>query len=250
MSEERGAGAVQWLSIFIDVPAASLDAAVAFWTTVTGAEVGDAVGDDAEFLPLRAPVGDPCVWLQRTRDDTRAFHPDLYVENVDEHAARAGSLGATVLSRQDGLVVLRSPGGLPFCLVRWRGQDDRPGPVGPSQGLVDQLCLDIPPGRYDAECRFWTDLTGWELDDADPHDEFRRLRRPAQVPHAFLLQRLDDEQPSVTAHVDLSAVDREGETDRHVHAGAQVVERTRYWTVMRDPVGLTYCITARRPGDV
>ena len=30
------------------------------------------------------------------------------------------------MSRQDGLVVLRSPAGLPFCLVRWRGQERRP----------------------------------------------------------------------------------------------------------------------------
>jgi hypothetical protein len=250
MSETDTGSQVRWLSIFVDVSASHLEGSAAFWTAVTGSRLGTPVGDHEEFVPLDPPDGDPCVWLQRTRDDTSGCHPDLYVEDVAATAHRATSLGAVVSSRHDGLVVLRSPGGLPFCLVRWRGQDRRPGPVGDSDGLVDQLCLDIPPRVYDDECRFWADLTGWELFDDEPRDEFRRLRRPLQVPHAFLLQRLDDDQPTASAHVDLSAGDRAGEIQRHVDLGAAVVEPTEHWTVMRDPVGLTYCITGRRPGDV
>jgi len=249
MSETARGNDVQWVSIFVDVPASGLDTSAAFWTTITGSTVGEPVGDHGEFLPLEASDGDPSFWLQRTQDDTLACHPDLYVHDVETQARQAESLGAEVLSRHDGLVVLRSPGGLPFCLVRWRGQHRRPGPVATSGGLVDQLCVDIPPGRYDDECRFWVELTGWELYDDEP-DEFKRLRRPPQVPHAFLLQRLDDEQPTTSAHVDLSASDRQGEIHRHVAAGATVIEPTEHWTVMRDPVGLLYCITARRPGDV
>ena len=241
---------VRWLSLFLDVPAPDCPREAAFWSTVTGSPLGEPVGDDDEFVPFDATDGDPCVWLQRTRDDTLASHPDLYVEDVVAGAADAVRLGAVELSRADGLIVLRSPGGLPFCLVRWRGQHARPGPVGPGQGLVDQLCLDIPPAAYDDECAFWAALTGWELTDDEPHDEFRRLTRPPHVPHAFLLQRLDDPQPRVTTHVDLSAGDRELEIDRHEVAGATVLERTPHWTVMQDPVGRRYCITARRPGDV
>jgi hypothetical protein len=241
---------VRWLSIFLDVPAADLDREAAFWGTVTGSGTGRPAGDHDEFLPLAPPDGDPCVWLQRADDDTLASHPDLYVEDVEAAAVRAVDLGGTELSRRDGLVVLRSPGGLPFCLVRWRGQRTRPGPVGAAGGVVDQLCLDIPPSTHDAEVRFWADLTGWEHFGHEPPDEFQRLRRPADVPHAFLLQRLDDEQPSVTSHVDLAAVDREAETERHLAAGAALVERSTHWTVLRDPVGRTYCITARKPGDV
>jgi hypothetical protein len=116
--------------------------------------------------------------------------------------------------------------------------------------VVDQLCLDIPPSRHDAEVQFWTALTGWPSRDDEPQDEFQRLVRPSDVPHAFLLQRLADEQPAVTTHVDLAATDREAETERHLAAGATLVERFPHWTVLRDPVGRTYCITARRPGDV
>ncbi|NUS53132.1 MAG: VOC family protein [Nocardioidaceae bacterium] len=241
---------VHWLSIFLDVPAPDLDREAAFWSTVTGSGTGQAVGDHGEHLPLAPPDGDPCVWLQRTDDDTLASHPDLYVEDVGAAAGHALGLGAEELSRRDGLVVLRSPGGLPFCLVRWRGQDARPGAVGAAAGIVDQLCLDIPPSRYDAEAAFWTAFTGWPRYGRVAGDEFERLRRPAQVPHAFLLQRLDDEQPTVSSHVDLAAGDRESETERHVAAGATVLGRFPDWTVLRDPVGRSYCITARRPGDV
>jgi hypothetical protein len=35
-----------------------------------------------------------------------------------------------------------------------------------------------------------------------------------------------------------------------VAAGAKVVRRTDDWTVLRDPAGMAYCVTARAPGDV
>ena len=144
-----------------------------------------------------------------------------------------------------------SPGGLPFCLVRHRGQHVRPDPVGPrgQRSIVDQVCLDIPPGIHDRECSFWAELTGWERYD-DREDEFERLRRPPGMPYAVLLQRLDDEQPTVGAHLDLAADDRDAEVTRHVAAGAEVARRTDGWIVLRDPVGMAYCVTGRAPGDV
>ena len=66
----------------------------------------------------------------------------------------------------------------------------------------------------------------------------------------MLLQRLEDEQPSVTAHLDLSCDDRDAETSRQQALGADVVRRTDGWTVMRDPAGRHYCNTGRRPGEV
>jgi hypothetical protein len=65
----------------------------------------------------------------------------------------------------------------------------------------------------------------------------------------LLLQRLDDEQEAVTAHLDWSASDPEAEVAAHVAAGAEVQRRFQGWTVLRDPAGLPYCITHRRPGD-
>ena len=162
-------------------------------------------------------------------------------------AARAEELGATTSypSRARGL---RSPGGLSFCVV------GEPGGTVPApqqweggRSLVDQVCLDIPPSRYDDETAFWQSLTGWSRVDAG---EFERLVRPPELPLAFLLQRLGDEQPTATAHLDLSCDDRDAETARQQALGADVVRRTQGWTVMRDPAGRRYCNTGRRPGEV
>jgi hypothetical protein len=243
---------VQWVSVFLDVPPDLVDTTVGYWSAVTGASLGEAAGDHDEFLPLESSTGDPCLWVQRLQEGPVATHPDLYVADVEAAAHRAADLGASVVERFDGLVVLSSPGGLPFCLVRHRGQSKRPDPVGRpgSRSLVDQLCLDMPPSRFDDECGFWAGLTGWQLTDEGREDEFRRLVRPVGIPYAFLLQRLDEEQPTVTAHLDLSCEDRDAETARHEALGGQPVRRTDGWTVMRDPAGLTYCNTRKNPGDV
>jgi hypothetical protein len=241
---------VRWLSVFLDTPVGLMEPETAFWSEVVGAAPGAPVGDDGEFLPLDPPDADPSVWLQRTRDDSIASHPDLYVVDVVGASARATRLGATETRRRDGLVMLRSPGGLPFCLVRWRGQRTLPAPVGDAGGLVDQICLDIPADRFGAELDFWCAFTGWSATEDRIHDEFARLRRPPELPHAFLLQGLATDRADVGTHLDLSARDREDEVRRHVAAGAQVAAVFPHRTVLDDPVGRRYCVTARTPGDV
>lgn len=243
---------VRWVSAFIDVPPGLLDAAVSFWTSVTASEVGPALGDRREFLPLEPSHGDPCLWLQRTEDGPVSCHPDLYVVDVAAESERAVTLGATPVSVSDGLVVLRSPGLLPFCLVTHRGQAKRPEPAGPAgaRSIVDQICLDIPARCFDDEGDFWSDLTGWRRTADGSQNEFNRLVRPSGIPYAFLLQRLDNEQPAVTSHLDLACDDREPVVAQHQAWGAEVVRRTRGWTVMRDPAGIVYCNTGRKPGAV
>ena len=70
---------------------------------------------------------------------------------------------------------------------------------------------------------FWPALLGWSR---VPAGEFERLVRPAGLPPAVLLQRLEDEQSTVTAHLDLSCDDRDAETERHRTLGADVLRRT------------------------
>jgi hypothetical protein len=242
---------VRWVSAFVDVTSDLVATSRSFWCAVTGSTPGPAAGDRAEFLPLEPAPGDPCLWLQRVDDGPPACHPDLYVDDVEAVADRAVGLGAIRTSTTDGLVVLRSPGRMPFCLVTHRGQAVRPQPVGPdgARSIVDQICLDIPAGRHEDECAFWAALTGWERGDPE-ESEFGRLVRPPGIPYAFLLQRLEDEQPAVSAHLDLACEDRDAVTRAHVGLGAEVVRRTSGWTVMRDPAGLVYCNTGRRPGAV
>ncbi|WP_448629863.1 VOC family protein [Cellulomonas soli] len=179
------------------------------------------------------------------------MHVDLHVEDVDAHTALAERLGATVRLRAEH-VVLVSPGGLVFCLVRDRGERTRPAPVTGALGavaIVDQVCLDVPPDAFEAEGAFWSALTGWTL-HAGSRPEFAALDRPAGIPLRFLLQRLDDpgSRRGVTAHLDVACGEQQGVVAaEHVALGAQVVGAGQWWTVMRDPAGSPYCLTPRDP---
>ncbi|MFZ2013579.1 MAG: VOC family protein [Nocardioides sp.] len=118
---------------------------------------------------------------------------------------------------------------------------------GGHRSRVDQVCLDIPQDRYEEECAFWSELTGWPVDDSKAYAEFRRLRIPDGTLMKVLLQRLDEPTGPVRAHLDLATDDRPAETARHVELGAAVVDTRRGWTVLRDPAGTAFCITDRSP---
>ena len=66
---------VRWMSMFVDSPPALFDTSAAFWTAVTHTRIGPAVGDHDEFLPLEPVHGDPCLWLQRTRERRADLSP-------------------------------------------------------------------------------------------------------------------------------------------------------------------------------
>ena len=183
--------------------------------------------------------------MQAVADGPGGIHLDLDVDDVQAAAAEAERLGATrVGGIGEDVVILRSPGGLTFCLTPWHGDSAqvRDGAVE----LVDQACLDCPADVHDAETAFWVALTGWEWVDVD-EPELSRLRRPAAVPFRLLFQRLGEPTGAVRAHVDIACADRDSSTARHVAAGAQVVRVRDDWTVMTDPVGRVYCLTDRSP---
>lgn len=237
-----------WVSAFLDLPADGFEEAVAFWQGVTGYGLSERRGSNGEFATLVPPDGDDYLRVQRIDDGPR-IHLDLHVENPQIAAEAAIELGAHVLVRhEDGYVVLRSPGGFVFCFVRHdAARKPRPAtwPDG-HRSAVDQVCVDVPPERYDAEVTFWQRLTGWELTDVE-ESEFERLQPPDEQPLRWLVQRLDDEGGPVRAHLDLASDDRDLEVARHVSLGATELSRHEWWTVLTDPAGTTYCITRRTP---
>ncbi len=241
----------RWLEAFLDFPDETHDAAATFWSDVTGYARGPQRGPDGQFATLVPSDGLDYLRTQRLADGPR-IHLDLHVDDPAAAAAAAAELGATVApSPFDEVAILRSPGGFVFCFVP-EGGGERPAPRTWPDGhtsYVDQVCLDIPPSRYDAELDFWHALTGWRRRDPGPGSEFGRLTPGPEQPLQLLLQRLDDEQDAVTAHLDWSASDHEAELAAHQAAGAEVQARCEHWTVLRDPAGLTYCVTRRRPGD-
>lgn len=244
---------ITWLSIFADVPAAQYAIACAFWQEVTATTAGAPAGDDREFTPLVPAADDGFFWLQRVHRDDGGWHPDLHVRNVAEAARHAVDHGARPVQETADLVVLETPAGQPFCLVRDGRAQPRQRPPTPEWGsgrsLADQLCLDIPAGEYDADAAFWAELTGWSPAETNA-PEFRRLSPPGGQPVQFLLQRLGAEDAvGPRAHLDMAADDADAEVLRHHALGATTVGARAGWTTLHDPVGLTYCVTRRRPGD-
>ena len=218
-----------WLTAFLDLTADELEPAVTFWEAVTGYERSASRGEHDEFATLVPPVGDAFLRVQRVESGPSGVHLDVHHPDHE-------------------FDVRRSPGGLPHCLVAG-AEAQRPGPATWADGtrsMVDQVCIDIPPDRWDEECTFWSALTGWELFDVG-RSEFRRLRTPPGQPLNVLLQRLDEGDGPVRAHLDLACDDRLAEVRRHEAVGAQVVAVHEGWTVMRPPAGPAYCITRRVP---
>jgi hypothetical protein len=240
-----------WVVAFLDLPGDRHEAGADFWAAVTGFERGPQRGEDGQFATLVPPMGTDYLRVQRLEEDTPRVHVDLHVDDPASAAREAEELGAELLeSPYDDLRTMRSPGGLVFCFVPESGGERPPATSWPDgrTSYVDQVCLDIPPSRYDDELAFWAAVTGWQRRDPTPGSEFGRVTGPPDQPLLLLLQRLDDEQEAVTAHLDWSASDPEAEVAAHVAAGAEVQGRFPGWTVLRDPAGLSYCITHRRPG--
>jgi hypothetical protein len=246
LSPSGSASAVQWLTAFLDTPHQHADSSESFWVKVTGHRLSSRRGRRDEFASLLPDIGDPHLRVQRVGSPVPGgMHLDLHTDDPPCLVRRAEALGATTSVADAGHVVCGSPGGLTFCVVSHHAARPAPPARWPGgRSAVDQVCIDVPPSVWKTECEFWCSLTGWALEDRDD-DEFSRLRRAPGLALQVLLQRLDDEQPVVTAHLDLACDDVEAEVERHRRLGAVDVRRTRQWTTLRDPSGRDYCVTRR-----
>lgn len=240
---------------FLDSPDRSAES---FWLAVTGSRLSPRRGAGGEFATLLPADGDAYLRFQVVGSAPACGHLDLHVDDVPAAGRRAQELGARVVRSTAGLVVLRSPAGLAFCLVRWAGEAVRPGVVG--HGLVDQVCLDVPAAAADVELDFWAGLTGWARrpDTQPPFDrlaqpdarpdtraQFERLAQPDGMPLQLVVQRVGS--PVAGMHLDLACSDVSAEVLRQVALGASVQRVSARWTVFRDPVGRRYCVTSRLP---
>lgn len=235
----------RWAWMFLDTPRADAERSWRFWSEVTGQAVADRRGESGEFATLAPLHGDPWVKLQAVDEGPGGVHVDLDVDDVHAAATHAESLGAVrVGAIGDEVVTLRSPGGFVHCLTPWHGEaaQDREGLTS----ILDQVCLDVPGRRWEAENAYWTALTGWPWRESD-EPGYASVSRGAPMPLRLLLQTLGEEDGEVRAHVDLACSDRRADVARHVTAGARVRAEHHFWTVLEDPVGRVYCLTARPP---
>jgi hypothetical protein len=204
-------------------------------------------GDHREFATLVPPEGDDFLRVQRVQDGPGGLHLDLHVADPRASADAAKDLGASEVADL-GHVLMRSPGGFPFCFVTHPAAT-RPAELVHDDGtasIVDQVCLDLPAAAHDEECAFWEAVTRQRhVDVASP--EFSRLARADGQPLQFLLQLLHETSGRVRGHLDLAADDRAAEVRRHVELGARLEAEHAHWTVLSDPAGAPYCITDRSP---
>lgn len=238
-----------WLSAFLDFAPGAFDRGVTFWRDVTGYDVSAARGDHAQFATLLPHVGDDHLRVQRLDDGPTRIHLDVHVASPREAADRAVARGAIEVA-DHGHVILTSPGGLTFCFVR-HPREALPQPARWAAGhhaMVYQVCLDAPSSVHDAERAFWLATLDATLEGFE-EPEFSWIRPSKQLALDLLVQRLGETEGRVRAHLDLGTDDRAAEVARHRELGAGQVAVHSFWTVMRDPVGMTYCITDRDPAS-
>ncbi|GAA1886316.1 hypothetical protein GCM10009837_04780 [Streptomyces durmitorensis] len=240
-------GVIKWVYAFVDRPADRFAQAHTFWTAVTGTRLSAFRGEDDQFVTLLPDGADAFLKAQAVGGGSGGAHLDFAVEDVVAKACEAVALGATPVFAEEGLEVLRSPGGQLFCVVTWEGERVRPEPLVAPDGTtsrLDQVCLDVPPAVWEAEKAFWPAFTGWSA-RAGSRPEFHLVEPSAQLPIRILLQRLDAGPGG--AHLDFSCSDPEADAVRHERLGAEALGRSPHWIVMRDPAGGTYCLTIRNP---
>lgn len=237
------------MQAFIDVPAAQVEDARDFWSSVTGWPPGQPWDGHPEFTSLVPPRGAPYLHVQ-TIDGPPRVHLDL-AGDVERDPTRLEELGATRGQLGDRWQVMASPAGLPFCVCRDEPSSRRPDAVtwpGGHRSRLVQLCVDVPSERYEQELSFWRGATGWADEPVDA-PEFHRLVHRTGSPLQLLVQRLgeDDEATQARAHLDLGTEQRAAEVMRVEALGARALRPGAGFTVMEDPVGLPFCVTDNSP---
>ncbi len=240
----------QWLHVFIDVAPNVAEESASFWSAALGWPLAEPWPGHPEFRSFAPPEGDSYIHQQVGNHGPR-IHFDLEVADRDA-ADRLVEMGAVVTGQLEGWCPMRSPGGLPFCLV------DREEHVRPPALVLDahrsrlvQICIDSPPAVYDQEVAFWRAATSWRWREGD-HDEFAgKLYPPPGSSAQLLFQRLGSEDPAtaVRAHIDLGTDDVEAEAKRLVALGGEWLGPGRGWIVFRDPAGMIFCVTGNSPDD-
>lgn len=240
---------IVWLQAVIDLPADRFDSMAGFWATISDSKRGEVNPEHPEYMHLLPRSGDDHLELQRIDHGPPGVHLDVLVPDIPAAISAAVAAGASVVT-QPGHAVLKSPGGLVFCIVPATDQAVRASVIDDGHPhAIDQICLDIPHDLYADEVAFWSRCTGWPMRDR-LLAEFTSFEQPGNLPLRVIIQQLgiDDDGPA-RAHLDISAGQHVAElVDLHVNEhGSTVTEVLQYWTALHDPAGLPYCLTSREP---
>jgi Glyoxalase-like domain len=239
---------VSWIHAVIDVPADQYTVCADFWGRALGWRVGHPWADHPELRSFEPPTGAAYVHVQLI-DEPPRVHLDLESEAAGVTVERALDLGAELVAERDAWCTLRSPGALPFCVLR--GTHDRPPepvsfPDGHRTRLV-QVCIDSPRAAQATEVAFWRALLPGRWVPSSRTEFAGKWHDDAGSPLQLLFQELDEIDGPVRAHLDLGTDDLQVELGRLLDVGASDAGPGRGWHVLRDPVDRPFCITENSP---
>jgi len=240
---------MSWLHAVLDVPDHLHAAAADFWARALGWPVGAPWPGHPELQSFEPGAAMAYLHLQRI-DGPPRVHLDLESDDRDGAVGTAVSLGAELVAERDRWTTLRSPGGLPFCVLTAR-EHASPEPVtwpGGHRARMVQVCVDSPRSAHDREVEFWRRLLAGRWVDSGAPEFAGKWHDDAGSPLQLLFQRLDEADGPVRAHLDHGTDDLDAEVRRLVDLGAVDVAPGRGgWHVLRDPAGLLFCVTANSP---
>jgi len=237
-----------WLHAVIDVPADLHRAVAGFWEGSLGWSVGDPWPGHPELCSFEPSTGRPYVHLQRIGGPPRV-HLDLEADLPVATVGRAVDLGAELVAEHERWWTMQSPGRLPFCVVR-TSEHAPPEPVAWPDGhrsRLVQVCIDAPMATHGQEVAFWRALLPGRWVGSSAREFAGKLHDDAGSPLQLLFQRLDEPDGAVRTHLDLGTDDLPLEVRRLVKLGGTDVAPGRGWRVLRDPVGMTFCVTENSP---
>ncbi|MFQ4136028.1 VOC family protein [Nodosilinea sp. PGN35] len=102
-------------NIVIDCQTEDLLSAARFWSATLGYPLPQDLDASSNFIQLITPPGEVQVIIQRVSHEARA-HLDIETDSIESEISRLEHLGATVVSRKDGWVVMQAPSGHRFCV--------------------------------------------------------------------------------------------------------------------------------------
>jgi Glyoxalase-like domain len=238
-----------WVHAVIDAPESSHEQTARFWEQALGWPVGRGWERHPELRSFEPAAGEPYLHLQRIEGAQRV-HIDVEVEDPDAAADRAVRLGAELVGGHDQWQVMRSPGGLLFCLLGARERTP-PAPVTWADGHRSrpvQVCIDSPASAHDREVAFWKAMLPDRWFDTDGAEFAGKWHDDAGSPLQLLFQRLDEPTGLVRAHLDHGTDDVPAEVRRLLALGAiEVGPGHGGWHVLRDPSGMVFCVTENSP---
>ena len=240
---------VSRLHAVIDVPEEQHAVASAFWGRVFGWPAGAPWPGHPELCTFEPPSGTAYLHQQRI-DGPARVHLDVEADDGAATVAHAVGLGAEPVAAYDDWTTLRTPGGLPFCVLRSDRAATTPPPLAHPAGhrtRMVQVCVDSPAAAHDREVEFWRSLLDGRFVPSQ-RPEFAGKWHDDGSPVQLLFQRLDEPEGQVRAHLDHGTDDLDAEVSRLLALGATDVGRgSGGWHVLRDPAGALFCATRNSP---